>query len=342
MVIVYCCNEKYMEIFAVSLVSLYENNREADHLNVYLIGDGLKEESIARINQLANHYGRKVEFVSAENNNKLKELDIALPNVYSLDTFRRLLIASYLPQSICKAIYIDCDTIVLGSIQELWETDLGEYSIGMVNDCANPSYRKSLGLKGKEIYYNAGVCVVNLEIWRKRNIEEQFLNFIIEHRGYVPIVDQGVINAVLDRQIRLLPLKYNVYTAWYAFTYMELCNLRRPFAVYPEEEVRKACNNPIIVHFTNNFYMPLRPWIKGSTHPFAKKWMQYRKMTPWDEDPMWEDSRSNLGKLYTLFCHHIPKKITIFISRTIQSYVMPMQHQYKMKIKNKINLGNKS
>lgn len=335
MEVVYCCNEKYTEIFATSLVSLFENNKNEAHLLVYLIENGLSECSKARIRELAQKYNREVSFISQSQNHLLIDQNISLPKAYSLDTFSRLLIASYLPESVNRVIYIDCDTLVLGSLRQLWESDLEGNMVAMVNDCENPSYRKSLGLTGTGIYYNAGVFLADLDIWRSENIENKFIEYIVDNNGYIPVVDQGVLNAVLDGRIQMLPLMYNVSTVWYAFTYKELCRLRMPRAVYSENEADEACRHPRIVHFTNNFYIPIRPWINNCTHPYAEVWLGYRKLTPWKENELWNDSRSTVAKMYSSFCHRIPKSLVIAMSRLIQTYLFPLWHRYKKWIMNR-------
>ncbi len=328
--VVYCCNERYAEIFAVSLVSLYKNNTKEKDLNIYLIENGLSTQSRERLESLADKYQRKIDFISL-GNKKASKQKLSLPSAYSIDTFSRLFMASLLPRKVERAIYIDCDTLVLESLRGLWEFDLDGAYAGMVNDCENKSYRRSLGLWESGIYYNAGVFVADLNLWRKHNIEDAFLCFINQCKGYIPIVDQGVMNAVLNGKIHTLPLKFNVGTAWFAFSYQELCKLRKPVAVYSREEVEKACKSPVVVHFTNNFFMPIRPWMQNCNHPYGQKWLQYREKTPWRETELWRDSRPGFAKAYTVFCHAIPNPVAIVISRVIQSYLFPLWHRYKRK-----------
>lgn len=329
MEVVYCCNERYAEIFATSLLSLYENNQSESHLLVYLIENGLTEHSKAGIRELAQKYNRKVFFISQGQNSALINQSISLPRAYSLDTFSRLLIASYLPKSVNRVIYIDCDTLVLGSLKQLWEFDLQGSIVAMVNDCENPSYRKSLGLTGTGVYYNAGVFLADLDIWRSQNIENVFVEYIVRNKGYIPIVDQGVLNAVLDGKIRMLPLMYNVSTVWYAFTYEELRRLRKPQVVYSKSEVDEARQYPRVVHFTNNFYLPIRPWVNNCEHPYAETWLEYRNLTSWKGNKLWNDSRAPVAKMYSIFCHIIPKALAIEISRLIQTNLFPLWHRYK-------------
>lgn len=328
--VVYCCNDRYAEVFAVSLLSLCESNIKEKDLNIYLIENRLSVQSRKRLECLADNYQRKLNFISLENRKASKQ-KLSLPSTYSVDTFSRLFMASLLPDNVERVIYIDCDTLVLENLRELWEFDLNGAYAGMVNDCENKSYRRSLGLRESEIYYNAGVFVANLKLWRKHNVEDAFLCFINQCKGYIPVVDQGVLNTVLNGKIHTLPLKFNVGTVWFAFDYQELCKLRRPVVIYSREEAEKAYKSPVVVHFTNNFFMPIRPWMQNCSHPYGQKWLQYRERTPWGENELWRDSRSGLAKAYTTFCHMIPKPIVIVISRMIQSYLFPLWHSIKRK-----------
>lgn len=89
--------------------------------------------------------------------------------------------------------------------------------------------------------------------------------------GYVPIDDQGVLNAVCDGEIYRLPLKYNVYTATVAFHYQEFLRLRSLSDFYSKEGYSHATGTPVIVHYMTNFHLPVRPWQRGCAHPYVRQ-----------------------------------------------------------------------
>lgn len=327
MIVVYNADERFAEVFGTSVLSLFENNKDAEKIIVYLIGDHISEASKDKFKQIAQAYGRTIIVLPMPDLNKLAGVDVMIPHYNQMATCGRLFIASLLPETIEKVIYVDSDTVFVDSIKDLWEMDISKYPIGMVDGAQNSTFRTQLGLSPDGLYYNSGLLLVNLEMWRKMNAEKLFLDFIRSQGGYVPFPDEGVLNAVFDGKVLDLPLRYNAYTLIYAFPYKESCYVRGVSGYYTAQEVKEARKHPVMVHFTNNFYMPLRPWVKGCTHPFVQKYLEYRKMTPWKDKPLWDDPRSTIRKMYSQYCYILPKPVSMWMSRMITVYVTPMRHR---------------
>lgn len=329
MVVVYNSDERFAGVFATSVVSLFENNKDAGEITVYLIENGVSEESKTKFQQIADTYGRTIVTLPMPDIEKLAGVDVVIPGYNRMATCGRLFIASLMPEDIDKVIYVDCDTIFAGSIQELWEMDISGYPVGMADGAQNPTFRTLLGLSAEGTYFNSGLMLVNLKFWRENNVEKAFLDFMSSQGGYVPFPDEGVLNAVFDGRIKTLPLKYNAITQIFAFDYKDLYRARGIKQFYPLEEVENAKEHPVLLHFTNNFYLPIRPWMKGCEHPFAQKYLEYKAMTPWADAPLWDDPRTGIQKLYTKFCHVVPKSIAVESARIISLYITPAMHKYK-------------
>lgn len=329
MVVVYNSDERFASVFATSVLSLFENNKDAKEITVYLVENGVSEQSKEKFQKIAKDYGRTIITLPMPDIEKLSGVDVVIPGYNRMATCGRLFIASLLPESIDKVIYADCDTIFVDSVTELWETDISGYAAGMVDCAQNVSFRTLLGLPKQGIYFNSGLILANLKYWRENNVERSFLEFLKKQGGYVPFPDEGVLNAVLDGKILLLPLRYNAMTQIFAFNYKELCRVRGLKKYYTPEEVTSARNAPVMVHFTSNFYLPVRPWMKGCEHPYAQKYLAYKAMTPWKDAPLWDDPRTGVQKLYTKFCHMVPKAIAVESARIISLYMTPAMHKYK-------------
>lgn len=329
MVVVYNCDERFAGIFATSVLSLFENNKHVNEITVYLIEKGVSEESKIKFQQLSDNYGRKIITLPMPDLERLAGVEVAIPTYNRMATCGRLFIASLLPEIIDKVIYVDSDTIFTDSIVELWETDISGYAAGMVDGAHNALFRTQLGLKPNGIYYNSGLILVNLKYWREKNVEKEFLKYIKSQGGYIPFPDEGVLNAVFDGEILTLPLRYNVMTQVYTFSHKQLCRIRGLREFYSPKEMADARKRPVMVHFTSNFYLPERPWMKNCRHPYTGRYLNYKKLTPWAEAPLWDDPRNNVQKIYTKLCHVIPKPIVIEMSRFISLYLTPLMHRYK-------------
>lgn len=329
MVVVYCSDERFAEIFAVSVVSLFENNKDAGEITVYLIENGVSEESKAKFQQIAVAYDREIITLPMPDIEKMADVNVVIQKRWRVAACGRLFIASLLPESIDKVIYADCDTIFVDSIQDLWDVDISGYPVGMVDDTINASYREIMGLSREGAYFNSGILLIDLKAWRECDAENKFLRFIASQDGYILFADESVVNAVFDGKIFRLPLKYNVISMVFAFSHDEICRIKDMKQFYTEEEVEAARINPVVVHFTHNFYLQARPWIENSNHPFKQKYLGYKAMTPWKDAPLWKDNRSAINKAYSVFCHLVPKGIMIWMSKLIAVDLTPMMHKYK-------------
>lgn len=329
MVVVYNSDERFSSVFATSVLSLFESNKDADEITVYLIENGVSEESKAKFREIAEEYHRQIVILPMPDLEKLAGVKIVIPKYNRMATYGRLFIASCLPRDIDKVIYADCDTIFVDSIAGLWGTDISDYQIGMVNDAQSSGHREILGIPAEGIYFNSGIMLVNLKRWREEGLERAFVDYIRSRGGYVPIPDQGVLNAVCDGNILCLSLKYNVFSILYAMDYETVMKVRCPQTFYSKEETEAALREPAIVHFVTNVFMPIRPWVKCCTHPYAEKYLEYRNMTPWKDEPLWEDRTPKLRKLYYRFFRNTPKPVAIWVTQMIYVYLIPLWHRYK-------------
>ena len=327
--IVYSSSDAFSGVFAASVTSLFETNRGVRDMTVYLISDHISEEHQRRIRRIGEKYGREIKILPMISMERLAELHLDVPKGWSVSTYGRLFLSTMLPDDVDKALYLDCDTITAGPIDELWQTDISGYMAAMADDGHSMAYRRVLGLKTQDRYYSAGVMLINLKKWRERRIEKAFTEYISSQGGYTPYFDQSVINVVCDGEILLLPLRYNVYTAIMAFDYREFLKLRSLKEFYSEEEYRQAQSEPVVIHYMANFYMPVRPWQKGCVHPRADDFLRSKALTEWRDEPLWEDTRSPVQKAYTVFCHSVPRSWAIWVSSIIHEHIIALIHKYK-------------
>lgn len=284
MEIIYSSSDSYARIAAVSIVSLCENNQDEPEINIHVIGNGIRPDNSNELKRIAAAYGRSLEVVELPDLNKLAMVKI-VSRQYNIATFARLYLGPLLP-NIDRAIFIDCDTLVVGSLKALWETQLerGMLIAGSL-DAVSCFNKRRIGLDADDTYINVGVLLADLDLWRRERIHEQFFNFLRERNGSVPIVDQGVINAVASRRIQALSAQYNVMAYILAFSYFEMKRYKKPRKYYDKRQYDTAKAAPVIVHATNHFLID-RPWLKGSNHPYAGQWLRYYELTKWKDQPL--------------------------------------------------------
>ena len=67
------------------------------------------------------------------------------------------------------------------------------------------SFAHSLGLNLGAPYFNSGVLVINLEQWRRENLDEKCIAFCREHSQY----DQTALNVIFYRSFFVFPHEFN-------------------------------------------------------------------------------------------------------------------------------------
>lgn len=321
--IVYASDDNFAEFLGISMISLFENNTECDNITIYILDDGIGDDNKEKLNSIGEKYNRKVIFMPVPNLHELAGVEIHTNSRWSLSTFSRLFLEKILPETVEQVIYLDCDILVMDSLEKLFDMDLKGYCCGAVFDCISDGHKANVGLNLDDNYFNSGVMLISLKNWRKENLFMQFTDFINRYNGNTPYVDQGVINGVISRKIKPIDVKYNCYTVLFDFSYEDMLKYRKPSKYYSEQEVSEAKKNPAIVHFTTSF-LSLRPWVEGCKHPYAATWIKYKKMSPWVDVPMRKDNRSAKKKLAVKIYSMLPKKIAVNLAGLLHANVIPI------------------
>ena len=206
-------DNNYAPYLDVAIASLISNASKEFSYRIIVLNTGLEEENVCKIKQNERD-GFKIDFVDISQ--EVEKIKSRLKNVYhfSVVTYYRLFIASLFPQY-DKAIYLDCDLVVLGDISELYRTDLGNNILGAApeqfvqNTEEFREYAKNaLGID-PDAYVNAGVLLMNLEEFRKNKIEERFIRLITEHDFDLLDPDQAYLNYLCQGKIRVVSNGWN-------------------------------------------------------------------------------------------------------------------------------------
>ena len=273
----------YASFVSVLLVSLFENNKDFEFVTIYLLSNGIMEQKIDEIRD--NIPKGNGELVVCNISDIKQRLSVDIPPTISITAYSRLFIASLVPENIDKIIYMDVDAIIVGSLYELWNHDEKEFLVSGVLDDVSLFAKKAIGLSQNTPYINAGFLLINLKLWRKCEIEKKIVEYLIAHDGNVYHHDQGLINAICQNRIRILPINYNMVTNFFVFPYSSF--KQTPF--YSEEEFKGGLSKPVFLHFTAG--VAGRPWMKGCRHPMKHLFLDYLKKTRLAHDIIREDDR---------------------------------------------------
>ncbi len=279
--VVYTCDNNFVWIMGISMISLFENNRDMEHLDVFLLGDNISDESKKQLKDIASGYKRECIIIDVP--------DLKIPLEFTSSrwpksAFTRMFSGELMPQECKRMLYLDCDIIIRDSIKELDKYNMEEYCIYGVKDCVSKGYKKKIGIAPKDSYINAGVLLMDLDKMRKLNIRQMMAEFITEHSSDVSYADQDILNGMFKGKFGILAPKYDAMTLTCVYTYKQVRQIRHPSYYYDEEEFTRAQQSPAIVHYTTCM-TNIRPWYKGSKHPFATDFDKYMQMSPWKNRP---------------------------------------------------------
>lgn len=327
--IVYATDDNFAEILGVSLVSLYENSKDVDDIIVYVLDSGISDENIEKLKSLPKKYSRSdLSFIKATDISKELSMNVNLDRG-SLSQYARLFVSSVLPAKLDRVLYLDCDIIINKSISELWNLDIKGKTIAALKDAFSKQYRKNIDLEPDDIMFNSGVMLIDLDKWRRENIESKLLEFIRKKNGKIQQGDQGALNAILSKETFCLEPRFNSVTIFYDFSYEEMMVYRKPVNFYPREEIELAVRKPSIIHYTTSF-LSKRPWYEGCEHKYAAEWFKYKDMSPWSDKPLWTEKRKNgIRGLYVSLCNKMPRKLMIGFSGILQAYGRPLVYKFK-------------
>ena len=331
MYVIYHSSDSFASVTGVSMLSLFENNKDAEDIHVLYIERGISDNNKALLKKIADDYGRTIEFMPMPDwSEKMSTQLKSCKKGWLGFGFNRLFLTEFIPENVDRVLYLDSDTVIEASLKYLWNTDMTDCYLAGVDDCLSRTYRNLVGLGEDGVYVNAGMLLVNLKKWREDNITDVFISMIEENNGYFVFNEQSVLNSAFSGKIKLLHQKYNVNSLVYLFEYNELLKLRKPYHYsISEEEFYDARNNPVITHFTGNFYVAKRPWFRDSDHPHKDAFLRYRSMTPWKDEPLFEDKRSKKSRSLTSLCHVLPRGLMIFSVSVLYNDLRPISLKSK-------------
>ena len=161
--VLYQFDDNYAPYAGISMLSLFENNRDIDELNIYCATMNVSERNKQLILENADKYKRHIIFLDTSKAiDTIKKLNAREWN-NSLATWMKIFVIEELIGKISNLLYIDCDTLVLGSLRELCGFDFKGKAMAAVIDSLGFEHLDRLNIKINKYYYNAGIMFFNLD-----------------------------------------------------------------------------------------------------------------------------------------------------------------------------------
>lgn len=312
--VAFATDNGYVNLAGISMVSLFQNNREFEKITVYILDNGISEQGKNQLSEIAIRFNRQIFFIDCRAigewlGNDVMEMFRTEETNVPIIAYARIFLPKLLDDCIEKILYLDVDSIIVGSYMELWNTNIDQYAALGVLDNVSSEARKKVGLPETFGYINSGVLLMNLNYLRTMCFVEMAKEFILRYHGRVYHHDQGIINGVLKDKIGILPPQYNMLSFFFEKNSAE--KIRRMYNLpefYSEQEYEYAKEHPVFIHFTEGNLQ--RPWVENCKHPLKSEWEKYRDQTVWKFDPLKKDQRSFKLKLLAWMNLNLPIEIT--------------------------------
>jgi len=199
----------------------------------------------------------------------------ALPQIgnYTKDIYLRLWVDEFFQESnIDRVLYLDADTIVVDSLITLWELPLNDNILAAVDIPESTSHNRC-HLPKEFNYFNSGVILFNIKLWKQENCLQQIITFLHENKEIALNPDQDALNGLFhDRRITL-DYTYNAISPFFR---------KKGFKSISIEDLSTIQKNVKIVHFNGR----ARPWIYGCNHPYKNQYLRYLRLTPWKKQKL--------------------------------------------------------
>jgi len=246
------------------LCSLLENTRRKSEINILIASNDINDENKKMIGQVVKSRGASLEFKDIKN----KELEkfSYRGSMKSNATYYKLFVGELFGKNVKKVIYLDVDLILKDDICKLYDLfDDRKVICACIDQLSfSVEHKTRLGMGADKKYFNAGVLLINLNLFRKRHIFDKCLDYYEKNAGVIIFHEQDLLNGVLDGDWMEIDPEWNCHYCFY---------LKNCFGNYSKENIRK---NAKLIHYTCN-----KPWTFRSAHPERRLYWQYLKKTPW-------------------------------------------------------------
>lgn len=268
MTIVYACDDNYAGLTAVSAVSALKWNPGA---HIILLGCRLISESVELVSSRITAHGGSFSYYDVSE--RLNTIETQGLNGYtSYAAYSRLFIADLLSEETGRILYLDCDTLILGPLNELFEFPLNGKPFAFGYDCIHSAYKRYVKVGPEDPYFNSGVMLADLSAWRASNATEAIKNEFTHPRGPNPLGDQDIIVRAWKNYITPLPPKWNFLSQYFLFDYQGVRKINgrcTPWAT--KDEWNESQRSPVICHFSGHTLG--RPWFTSSKHPMRSRYI---------------------------------------------------------------------
>ncbi|MBO7529035.1 MAG: hypothetical protein J6T37_04080 [Bacteroidales bacterium] len=284
-------NNAYLEPSIVTLNSLFSNNR-TECFHIHIIHYDLTIESQNKLYSFVTKNASLCSFYMITDiewaNGKTRYWDKII--------LLKLFAWQVIPPPIKRVIYLDSDVVVLGSIRELWDLQIGNHYFVMrgnteLTDLSGVYAKHSatghtnyvIKRNRYDIHYNAGVIVMNLDILRNEN--PQWKQFFLANYYRLFCPEEHLIGMLWYERILQLEDKWNHIAQAHSYTKPIIIHyIPKPWSdnrePYYLQEYLQYCDIPECNHLYNKLLPRINATYPHSKEAFLSSWFHLEILYP--------------------------------------------------------------
>ena len=322
--ILYGCDNNYAPYTGVSMLSLFENNKEIEEITIYLAAMELSTENLEKFSALTKKYNRKLVVLDTKKAQRQMEAYHCKGWNGSIAIWLRFFVLDQISDDVEKLLWIDSDTIIMRSLRELTELQMGDSPVAAVCDSVCYWERFRLGITEEEPYFNSGVILFNLPYWRENEILDKMMKQLQANVERYTVPDQDLMNDYFRGKILRLPQIYNVQGFQIAYSVKDYFSVYhwKENAYYTPEQVEAALRKPRIIHFFR--FLGDYPWQQGNNyHPVRPLYLEWQTKSPW-KDHMGAPARTDrVFEVEKILYKVLPKRAFLHIFAWVTNRKLP-------------------
>ncbi len=264
--IVYTVSEKTFYMAMVSIHSMFESNK-SHAINLYILyDDTMAKEFTSKFNLLKKYPNCENLNLIKMDSRKFSPITKYYKSVYCFE------LANLIDED--KAAYINPTSIVNGDLEEVYNTDIEDYS------CAATKYINELSnafVSKNSFLFTNYFILLNLKKFREKDYYSKLLSSEFIYKNNIKdnkYQELHIFNLLID-DCKELPLKYGYCERWFS-------NAKFTCSVEEKNQYKKYLlhvDNPTIVMF-----MSSKPTHNGCKHSYREIWWQLAERTPFYEE----------------------------------------------------------
>lgn len=316
--VLYQHDNNYAVFGGVSMLSLFENNKEADHICVYFIDVGLSDEYKKQYRELAERYDRRVVFLDGTPYVKYLE-EAGMPKYRgSYATYMKLFVCEMLPDDVERIYYLDSDTLVTGNLRPLFEMDMEGKALWMAIDGMSLNFKEIYGFSKKEPYFCGGTMLIDVKQWKRQQYTKRLIDYAVNVRSAYFAVDQDLMNNAFKGEIGVLDARYDFLYIHTIYNDKMFLKRYKGSAYYTESELIDARNHIAVLHFMR--FLGESPWNAETLHPHKKEFDKYLAISPWKDYVKKASGKKGIFVVEKVMYRYLPRALFFKIFMTYYSY----------------------